>query len=50
MGGNRKVCKFEMALKNMQQNRNAVAESVGNQGNSVWRSGGTVTQPLSPDE
>ncbi|KAG2682037.1 hypothetical protein I3843_11G172900 [Carya illinoinensis] len=50
MGGNGKICKFEMALKNMQQNRNAVAESVGNKGNNVWRSAGTVTQPQCPDE
>jgi hypothetical protein len=46
MSGNKRACKLEMALKSMQQKRNAVAESVNDKGNNhVWRGmGGSVSQ------
>ena len=46
MGRNRRVCKFEMAFKAMQQKTKAVVESANNnKGNQMWRIAGGVNQP-----
>ncbi len=46
MGRNRRVCKFEMAFKAMQQKTKAVAESANNnKGNQMWRIAGVLSQP-----
>lgn len=53
MGGNKTVCKYEMALKTMQQNRNAAAEAAGNKGNNPKRIAGSVSheaQRMNVDE